>query len=315
MSELQDFEIFMVTARKSSFTEAAGELRMSVATVSRAILRLEQTIDCRLFNRTTRRLSLTEEGKLAFSEISAGMYHLRNIRAQLQEKRDTAAGTVRVLLPNGFAKNYLMPALPAFLAQYPRIDLDITVEDFGYDLLAGGFDVAVQHGPVPENGYIMRTLGNMRIILVASPDYLARYGNPACVADLAHHQCMQSRQRKNGPKFIWQLLNQRTGESFSHEPHGRMFMNSQLDASIFAAIAGIGIAPSDILTVLPHLLSGELKVVLPDHELTGGTMFMLYPHRDHVPLSVRSFMQLIADGGPRWLRLESFDAHRFAVHP
>src|SRR6218665_920058 len=149
-------------------------MRLSGAAVSRAIARLEGHMDCRLFNRTTRRLNLTAEGQLALTEVQAGVERLRNARLMIHEQRQRASGTLKVLLPNAFSKHYMMPDLPDFLEQYPGLDLDMYVEDFGVDLLTGGFEVAVQYAPVPTNGYISRSLGAMEMVLLASPAYLPR---------------------------------------------------------------------------------------------------------------------------------------------
>ena len=314
MSELHDLEIFMVAARCGSFTEAASEMRLSVATVSRAILRLEQHMDCRLFNRTTRRLNLTAEGRLALDEVSAGMERLRNARVLLQEQRQCASGTLRVLLPNAFAKHYMMPLLPAFLEQHPQIDLDMHIDDFGSDLLAGGFDVVVQYGPIPDNGYISRFLGTMDIVLVASPSYLARHGFPRMASDLDGHHCIQFRRMKTGTAFEWTLRDKTTGETIIHHPKGNVFINSQLDAAIHAAVCGVGVMPSDIRAVHRYLVSGDLKLVLPQYRVDAGDgLYMLYPHRDHVPLKARVFMDFIVEIGRTRLTVPEFDDEAFAA--
>ena len=147
MYELHDLEIFMEAAQCGSFTETAARMRLSVAAISRAIARLEQDLDCRLFNRTTRRLALTAEGELALGEVRAGMERLRGAKLLIGEQQHRATGTLKVLLPNSFAKHYMMPELPAFLERYPQLDLDMYIEDFGSDILAGGFEVAVQYAP------------------------------------------------------------------------------------------------------------------------------------------------------------------------
>ena len=200
MSELHDLEIFVTAAHSGSFTETASRMRLSVAAVSRAITRLEASMDSRLFNRTTRRLHLTAEGQLALTEVMAGMDRLRNARVLLQDQRQRPSGTIKVLLPIAFAKHYVMPEIPAVLECYPDIDIDMYIEDFGSDLLAGGYDVVVQHRPVPETGYISRSLGSLEIALLASPAYLKRYGVPQTIADLETHSRIQIRGRANGVK-------------------------------------------------------------------------------------------------------------------
>jgi len=313
MSELQDLEIFLAAARCGSFTEAAGTMRLSVAAVSRAIARLELHMDCRLFNRTTRRLNLTAEGELALTEVTAGMERLRNARLLLHEQRQRASGTLKVLLPNAFSKHYMMPELPAFLEKHPALDLDMYVEDFGVDLLAGGFEVAVQYGPVPTNGYISRSLGTMEIVLVASPAYLARHGVPRSIEDLDSHHRIQLRGPKGGAAFHWHLQHVDGGPIAIHRPAGQCFVNSQLDAIIHGAICGVGIAPSDLRAVERYVRSGDLQIVLPDYRVVdGGEVVMLYPHRDHVPLKARVFMDFIVDLARRNMVITEFDCRAYA---
>lgn len=308
MSELHDLEIFLAASQCGSFTEAAASMRLSVAAVSRAIARLEIHMDCRLFNRTTRRLNLTAEGQLALTEVSAGIARLRNARVLLQEQRQRVSGTLKVLLPNAFSKHYMMPELPAFLEKYPELDLDIYVEDFGVDLLAGGFEVAVQYAPVPNNGYISRSLGTMEIALVASPDYLGRHGVPQSIDDLKQHRRIQLRGPTGGAPFQWHLKHINGGAVTVHRPAGQCFFNSQLDAIIHGALCGIGIAPSDLGAVARYLRCGDLKIVLPSYRLVdGGEVVMLFPHRDHIPLKARVFMDFIVDIARRSMTIPDFN--------
>jgi len=314
MSELHDLEIFLAAARCGSFTEAATSMRVSVAAVSRAIARLELHMDCRLFNRTTRRLNLTAEGQLALTEVTAGMDRLRNARNLLHEQRQSVSGTLKVLLPNAFSKHYMMPELPAFLERHPNLDLDMYVEDFGTDLLAGGFEVAVQYAPVPANGYISRHLGTMEIVLVASPAYLERHGVPRSVEDLDAHRRIQLRGPTGGATYHWHLQPVSGGQRVVHRPVGQCFVNSQLDAIIHGALCGVGIAPSDLRAVQRYLVSGDLRIVLPDYRVVeGGGVVMLYPHRDHVPLKARVFMDFIADIGRRMMTIPDFDPYAYAA--
>ena len=314
MSHFHDMEMFLAAARYGSFTRAATEMRTSVGAVSRAIARLELHMDCRLFNRTTRRVNLTAEGRLALTEVSAGMARLENARALLHEQRQQAAGTLKVLTPIPFAKHYLMPELPKFLEQHPHLELDMHMDDFGVDLLAGGFDLAVQFAPVPPNGYISRMLGTMEVLMVASPAYLAQHGVPRTIEDLAGHKCLQVRGRTGGPPYQWQIQQVTGGPVTVHHPAGQCFINGQLDVIIQGALCGLGISPIDLRAVVHYLRSGDLKVVLPDYRLVGGSdVLLLYPHRDRVPIKARVFMDLIAEIGRTKMTIPGFDFHVHAA--
>jgi LysR family transcriptional regulator, transcriptional activator for dmlA len=314
MLELHDFEVFVAAARCGSFTEAAASMRLSVSAVSRTIARLEDDLGARLFNRTTRRLNLTAEGQLMLVEATAGIERLRNAKALLHEQQHRASGTLKVLLPNAFCKHYMMPDLPEFLERHPELELDMYVEDYGTDLLAGGFDVAVQYGPVPANGYISRALGNMEVLLVASPAYIEKHGKPSEVEDLERHARINLRGTTGGAPYPWDLQHIEGGPIIRHRPAGRCFVNSQLDAIIHAALHGVGIAPSDVRTIERYLHSGELKVVLPEYRMVGGgEVILLYAHREYLPLKSRVFIDFLADISQRRMKVAIFDSLAFAA--
>jgi DNA-binding transcriptional LysR family regulator len=314
MHELHDFEIFVAAARCGSFTETAAEMRLSVSAISRTVARLEDDLGARLFNRTTRRLNLTAEGHLVLAEVSAGIARLRNAKNLLREQQQRVSGTLKVLLPNSFCKNYMMPELPAFLGRYPELEIDMHVDDFGTDLLAGGFEVAVQYAPVPTNGYISRGLGTMDVLLVASPAYLASHGVPHSVDDLQAHICINVRGPAGAAPFQWNLQPVNGGPVLRHHPTGQCFVNSQLDAVIHGALCGVGIAPSDIGAVERYLRNGDLKVVLPDYRLLGGgEVVLLYAHREHLPLKARVFIDFLADIAQRRMHIADLDIHAHAA--
>lgn len=308
----------MEAARCGSFTETAARLRMSIAAISRSIARLEAEVDARLFNRTTRRLNLTADGQSFLAEISEGLEKLNAAKDRLHEGHHRVSGTLKVLLPNSFCKHYMMPDLPDFLAAHPDLHLDMHVEDYAVDLLDGGFEVAVQYGQPPTTGYISRALGAMHIVLVASPAYLARRGVPRCIADLDGHERISLRASSGATPFMWTLERVAEGpdkgEHILHRPNGRCFVNSQLDASIHAAVCGVGITPTDIVAVRRYLESGELRIVLPDFAIPyGGELFLLYPHRDHLPLRVRSFIDFLIQVSRERLPCGDFNPARFAA--
>lgn len=303
--ELKDLTVFAEVTRCGSFTAAAEELHTSPAAVSRAIARLEEQLDARLFNRSTRRLSLTQDGQIFLAGVREGLECFEKAQDALRSKRGQASGTLRVLLPNTFCKNYLMPLLPEFMREHPDINLDLYVDDFGTDLLEGGYEMSVQFGQPPETNYISRYLGSLQLILVASPDYLARMGAPQSVADLERHECINLKGGRN-TVFAWRLSRVANGvpsaEAAVFRPKGRCFVNSQVDTAIFAALHGLGITPIDIVAAERWLREGALKVVLPEYELVRGSeLYLLYPHRDHMPLRCRVFIDFVAEAAQRLL--------------
>ena len=262
--------------------------------------RLEEQLDARLFNRTTRRLSLTEDGETFLAGVREGLERFEAAEELLRAKRSHASGTLKVLLPNTFCKNYIMPELPAFMRKYPDISFELHVDDFGADLLQGGYELSVQFGRPPDTNYITRYLGSTQVVLAASPDYIRRMGAPRSIAELDRHECIQLRGATSSTAFPWHLTraaNAAPGEEpVVYRPKGRCFINSQFDTAIFAAVQGVGITPIDLVAAERFLREGTLQIVLPEYELArGGELFLLYPHRDHVSLRCRAFIDFVVE--------------------
>jgi DNA-binding transcriptional LysR family regulator len=181
---------------------------------------------------------------------------------------------------------------------HPDLTIDMHVNDYGVDPVGGGFEVAVQFGRPPETFYISRYLGTTQLVLVASPAYLARMGVPQTIADLGKHECIGLRGPTASTPFAWhltRLVENLPGPATTiYHPQGRCFISSQLDTAIYAALNGLGISPIDIRAAQRYLDTGQLKIVLPDFELNrGGELYLLYPHRDHLPMRCRVFIDFV----------------------
>jgi LysR family transcriptional activator of dmlA len=306
---------FVEAARSGSFTEAATKLRVSVAAVSRSVAILEQEIGARLFNRSTRRLNLTDDGQFFLEHVVDGLDTLSTAKEVLKDHNGKTGGKLSVSLPNAFCKHYMMPHLPDFLAAFPELELDLHVGDYTTDLLAGGFDVVVQHGQPPETGYIRRSLGHFKIMLMASPSYIAKRGVPATVADLSGHECLGMRNALGAAALSWELIRtDAAGAAERFQPAGRCFVNSQLDTAIYAALHGVGITPCDIGAARRHLEDGSLKIVLPNYQFVNDSeLCLLYPHRRFLPARVRIFADFLIKVSEIEMRDATFDVDKYAA--
>lgn len=315
MYELNQLRLFMAVAQHGSFTIAAKAEKLSVASVSRSIAQLEQAIDCRLFNRTTRRLNLTTEGQMFLKEVSEGIDRLHHAVDVIHAQRQHAAGILKIAMIDTFAKYCLLPDLPDFQERYPDISLDLYVEDFGSDLLSGGFDVVVRSGTSSATGYISRGLGEIDIVLVASPEYLARRGVPRRIGDLDEHECINLRGLEGAGTFPWVMQHATDPTRVQvYHPKGRTIYNNHLEVAIHAALNGVGIGPSDVRAVHRYLLSGELKIVLPDYRLAlGNQIVLLYPHRDLLPVKTRVFIDFVVDVARRKIKVLAFEPHAYSA--
>ena len=286
MARLPDFEglaIFAKVVELRSFAAAASELSLSKATVSKAVSRLEQRLGARLFNRTSRRLALTDAGQklsghagrlLAFGEAAEN-----EALAQAVAPR----GLVRLAVPMTFGVKAVAPILPEFLAQYPDVAIDLHLGDAMVDLIGEGFDLGLRIASLPDSSLIARRLCAMPRYTVASPAYLKRHGRPTHPMHLAQHRCLGYAYLSTPD--VWHYTNAR-GEQASVRPGGPLRVNNG-EALLPALLAGLGIADLPGFIVGEAIASGKVEVILEGWKQTEGAVHLVMP-----------------PGGPRPARVE-----------
>ncbi|WP_036663516.1 LysR family transcriptional regulator [Pandoraea sp. SD6-2] len=285
-----DMEVFVRVVAHGGFSAAARALHMTPSAVSKLIARLESRLGARLFNRSTRRLQLTPEGT-SFHERALRV--LADIEAA---EREAAAGAVprgllRVNSSVPIGSLYLLPVIPAFLAQYPEIRLDLTLTDTVVDLLEQRADVAVRAGPLRDSRLVARKLGESRLHVVASPEYLARNGPLRSPADLIHHNVMAfnfDRQVQG-----WPFLDGAGG--ITHYPQIGNMAVSDGDTMRKLAIEGLGLARHSRYHIDADLRAGRLVTVLEDYN--PGDLEPVHAvyvgQGGHLPARVRAFLDFL----------------------
>lgn len=297
LPDLEGLAIFARVAEFRSFSRAAEELKLSKATVSKAVGRIEARLGARLFNRTSRRLALTEAG-LALATRAAAM--LAEGEAAESEALSGAAaprGLVRLAAPMSFGVLYVAPLLPDFFRAHPGISIDLHLSDAQADLIGGGFDAAIRIAALPDSSLMARRLCDMPIHLVAAPSYLKAHGRPRHPLQLAEHAGLGYSYQLTPD--TWRFHN-RNGESASVRPSGPLRVNNG-EAMLPSLIAGMGIGVLPQFIVRDALARKELEIVLPDWSLPVSAVYWLTP-----------------PGGPRPKRVETladFFANRLARKP
>jgi DNA-binding transcriptional LysR family regulator len=305
MDDIKDLIPFVQAVKSGSFTAAANRLGVSTTAVSKSIARLERRLDTRLFNRTTRRLHLTAEGQLFFDHVDAGLARVQQAADLLRDAREGPVGTIRVSTVTYFGRYFLMPLVPGFLAAYPKVDLEISIDDAIPDLVEEGFDLGIVHREPKETRYVSRHLYRLPLVLVASPDYLARRGEPRTPQELTDHECVVAVGPAGGPA-VWSFRpvgsagTKAARMRYQHHPRGRVVVSKLLDTVVDAALMGLGVTVAFVESVLPHLESGRLRVLLPDFEIedqdgTNTEIFLQYPHREYVSLKVRALVDFLME--------------------
>ncbi len=275
-----------------SFTAAAELLGLTPAAVSKSVAALEAALEVRLFNRTTRQLSLTEEGRAFIAQAKLGLQALDDAAAQARQGLKPH-GLVRVNCAVGFGRSFVLPALPAFFAQHPDVRVELVLNDHAVDLVQGGFDVGIRGGSQPPDGMVARKICDVPSVLVASPRYLELRGTPRSRADLAGHSLLRVRflNGKLSP-WVFKTLGE-TAQAKTEQAEAAFDAPAQLLLSdpalmLDAALLHLGIAQIGRHHAFEALARGSLVQVLPrEHIGNTARMSLFYPHRAGLAPRVR----------------------------
>lgn len=277
---------FVAVAEQQSFTKAAKQLGMSVAQVSRNIAELEAALAIKLLYRSTRSVSLTEEGQLY-------LQHCRHLVSSLEEANRTLAnlsatprGLIKLTAPVYYGETHIAPLLHQFLVQYPDTELDVHLTNDKLDLVQGGYDLAIRLGTLEDSSLIARKLTSRTQYIVASPDYLCRHGTPNQLSDLAAHQCL------TGTVGLWRFMQH--GKLLTYRPQGRLLCNSGV-ALRDAALQGLGLVQLPDYYVADYLAAAKLCSVLDNFRQPDEGIWALYPQNRHLSAKVRRLVDFLAE--------------------
>ena len=261
MNRLPDFEAWAVFAKvveAGSFAGAAGELGLSKPTISKAISRLDRRLGERLFNRTSRRLSLTETGRVLSLRAAQILAEAETIEADALAQSATPRGRIRMAAPMSFGLEYVAPALPDFLVAYPEISVDLHLSDQVIDLVGGGFDLALRIAALSDSSMVARRLCPVDRLLVGAPDYFAKNGRPAHPRELSEHACLGYSYSPSGESLRFAGP---AGEECTVSLSGPLRANNA-EALLPSVRAGLGIALQPEFVVWRDLRDGRLEAVM-----------------------------------------------------
>lgn len=291
MSTPSELAFFVMLADKGSFTATARELNLTPPAVSKRLTQLEQRLGVRLLNRSTRRVSLTDEGELYLEHARRILADIEELELSLGKRRATPKGLLRVNATLGFGRTVIAPIVSAFARHHPEVEVQLQLTDAPVDLVATGFDVAVRFGEPPDGRLSARRLMSNRRFLCASPAYLAAHGHPRTPAELVHHTCILHRQNDD-TWGIWRLSRGRHTETV--KVRGALSSNDG-DVVLGWALDGHGILIRSEWDLAKYLESGRLQVVLPEWTLPPADLYAVYPARRHQPARVRAFIDTLAE--------------------
>lgn len=297
METLANLESFVRSAESGSFSAAARRLALTPAAVSRNVAMLERNLGVRLFQRSTRKLTLTEAGESFLTAIGGNLESLQNAIAAVSAEDGQPAGVLKISLAPTFGMSHLLPLLPEFLQRYPRIRPEWHFENRAVDLIAEGYDAAIGGGFELAPGVVARTLAPAHIIAVASPAYLARRTPPADPSGLIELDGVVMRSLTSGRIRTWNMRNAQ-GDEVAAVMREAVVVNDPA-ALRESARLGLGVAMLAVPDVLPWLESGELVRVLPRWWADAGAISLYYASRDLLPGKTRVFIDFVIEAFKR----------------
>ena len=286
MDALSDLEFFARLARHASLSAAARELGLTPPAVSKRLAALEQRLDVRLLQRTTRRLALTPEGALYHARGRAVLEGLQALESEVRQSRSSLSGVLRVAASFGFGRRHVAPALSSFVQQHPDLQVQLTLADRPPSVIDGGVDLQVRVGNLPDARLRARLLARNRRLLCAAPAYLRRAGLPQAPTELARHACLFIRENDE-TLGSWTLRQGRRRETVKV---GGPLASNDGECVLAWALEGQGILVRSEWEVAALLRAGRLRQVLPDWQLPPADVYAVFPTREHLPAKTRALI-------------------------
>jgi DNA-binding transcriptional LysR family regulator len=294
MDALNSMELFVDVVAAGSFSQAGRRRGLAASSVTRSINALEDGLGVRLLNRTTRKLSLTEAGRLYHERSRRIIAEVEDARLSVTQLEAAPRGTLRLNVPVVFGRLHVAPALPAFLARYPALQIDLNMTDGFIDLVEEGVDLAVRIGELEDSSLIARRLAPNHRVICASPDYLRTAGVPQEPADLRAHNCLI--YKRQAGRATWRLRN--PGGTVEIEVAGALRANNA-DALHAAARGGLGLVILPTWMVGPDIQSGALTRVFADYEVSPGALdtsiYAVFPYNRHLSPKVRAMVDFFVE--------------------
>jgi DNA-binding transcriptional LysR family regulator len=287
---LQPLIAFAETAKRGSFAAAAREVGCTPSTLAKAVSRLEAQLGLRLFHRTTRQVALTVDGERLFGRCQRVLAELDQLQTEASGVSEEPTGTLRVDMPVFFGRRVMLPLLAQFARDHPGLGIDARLSDHYVDLVRDGIDIAFRWGALRDSTLVARRITSQALLLVASPDYLARAGTPATPAELESHSAVLFRQPGTGRDRPWYLRVR--SRDLTVTPPSRLRFGAG-DAISSAAAAGMGIAQVPHYMAIEGIARGRLVELLPQYRPAELPISAVMPSARMVPPRVRAFLDLI----------------------
>lgn len=291
MNKLQAMEVFVRVVETGGITRAADSLRLPKATTTTLIQKLEAELGVKLLNRTTRQVSATPDGAAYYERCVAILAAVRETEESLSQRHATPSGHLRVNVPTLMARSVIVPALPAFFARYPDIELELGCSERRADLIEEGIDCALWTGELEDSSLVARGVGQLYFATCAAPAYLAAHGQPQHPDDLRRHRCINHFLPRTGKVFDWVFA--KNGVRIQTSLSGHIALDDE-NSYVAAAEAGLGIAQIPAFVLKEAMEKGSLELVLGDWFPEPLPLNVVYPQNRHLSSKIRVFVDWIA---------------------
>jgi DNA-binding transcriptional LysR family regulator len=292
MRNLRSVAAFVKAASAGSFSAAAATLGVSPAAVSKSVQTLERRLGMRLFNRSTRRLALTEEGSVFFERSRFAILELENAVSAAAESQREPTGTLRVTAAVTFGRRHVLPLLSEFTARYPKVTLDVALDDRFVDMLHEGWDVSIRADVRPMDSMVAKRIVPLQAIVCGAPSYFERNPVPRAPRDLLGHNCIRFRSVGNNRILRWEF--QKDGKPFEQEVPGTLILNDP-EGICHAVADGRGLGQIPGFLAMPLIEARQVKPVLLDYLSQTRAIYVCYPMRKYVAPRVRVFVDFMAE--------------------
>ena len=282
--------VFVQVAETRSFVAAGRRLGISASAIGKRVSALEEQLGVRLFHRSTRSVALTAEGALFLQRGRRVLEELEAAQAELSQVNLSPRGRLKVSLP--LVAEPFLSVMAQFKQAYPDVDLDLEFTDRRVDVIDEGFDAVIRTGDAPDSRLTARRLGSFSMMLVGSPDYLARRGTPEKASDLTQHACIQFRYQNTGKLQVWPLDLQEIAADIQLST---AVVCNNLEARIYFALQGLGIAYLPDFAIRQHLAAGRLMQVLPNCSEADTTFRIMWPSGKHFAPRLRVFIDFLCE--------------------
>ncbi len=282
MDTLETMRAFVAVAAEGGFTKGAKRLGRSVQNTSKSVRRLEETLNAQLFDRTTRSVSLNPTGRALLRQCADLVDRYDDVLAAVSAQQGNPSGIIRITAPTAFGSRHLTPALGPFLKQYPDVGIDLSLTDRRVSLIEEGFDLAIRIGTLDDSTMIARKLAPMRVVVVASPDYLAEHGTPAHPNDLSDHRCIVDTNIRSDRRWRFRI----DGRESTVPVDGPYLVDSP-EASRAMAVAGVGIGMCAMYVANSDIVAGRLQPLFEEYEAYDFGVYAIYPQSRHLTTRVR----------------------------